>query len=146
MYPCADGATPLPGICGWRHILRTANFVDVAQEAIETGLSSTLPPAVRHHTGYHPNYFLLGFRAQFPPQKDHLLASFKGRWAPQAGLQDPPGAPTSRDLQGLQEPIQGHLAGLHPVASRAAGPRKRGLFPSRGKSMYIVCIWPTGMA
>ena len=48
-YPCADGATPLPGICGWRHILRTANFVDVAQEAIETGLSSTLPPAVTHH-------------------------------------------------------------------------------------------------
>ena len=37
MYPCADGATPLPGICGWRHILRTANFVDVAQEAIELG-------------------------------------------------------------------------------------------------------------
>ena len=34
-YPCADGATPLPGICRWRHILRPANLMDVAQEAIE---------------------------------------------------------------------------------------------------------------
>ena len=38
---------PISGICGWRHILRPANFVDVAREAIEAGLSSK--PAVRHH-------------------------------------------------------------------------------------------------
>ena len=33
----------------WRHILRRANLEDVAQEAIETGLSSKIPPAVRNH-------------------------------------------------------------------------------------------------
>ena len=37
-YPCFHGATPLPGICEWQH----------AQEA-KAGLSSTPPPAVRHH-------------------------------------------------------------------------------------------------
>ena len=34
---------PTSRICGWRHILRPANFVDVAQAAIETGLSSKSP-------------------------------------------------------------------------------------------------------
>ena len=45
----------------WRHILRPANFVDVAQEAIEAGLSSKPPPG--DITEYHPNCFPLVFRA-----------------------------------------------------------------------------------
>ena len=69
MYPCADGATPLAGICGWRQILRPANFIDVAQEAIETGLSSTLPPAVRHHRLPHK---LLPVRVQGYAFNSHL--------------------------------------------------------------------------
>ena len=76
MYPCADGATPLPGICGWRHILCPANFVDVAQEAIEAWLSSKPPPAVRHHR-LPPKLLPVKVRAtpSIPTSKDRLLAS-----------------------------------------------------------------------
>ena len=90
MYPCADGATPLPGI-GWRQILRPANFVHVASEAIEAGFSSKLPPVVRL-AGYHPNYFLFGFRAtpSIPTSKRSSSRSFKEEdGPPQAGLQEP---------------------------------------------------------
>ena len=96
-----------PHFHGWRQILRPANFVDVAQEAIETGLSSTLPPAVRH-TGYHSNYFLLGFRAtpSIPTSnRSSSRFSFKGiqrrRTGPlQVGLQGPP-ASGFQKAQGL---------------------------------------------
>ena len=94
MYPCADGATPLPGICGWRQILCPANFVDVVQEAIETGLSSILPPAVRHH--------------RLPPKllPDRLLASSDKKIdvkdGPAAG--GPPGLQAQRPTPGLQGP------------------------------------------
>ena len=94
MYPCADGATLL---LGWRHILRTANFIDVAQQPIETGLSSKSPPAVRH-TGYHPNYFLLG--PSIPTSKMlQALASKVPRRS--KDLQEPPGPWPVRALQGL---------------------------------------------
>ena len=35
--------SPLPGICGWRHVLRPANLTDIVQESIETGLSLKFP-------------------------------------------------------------------------------------------------------
>ena len=114
MYPCADGATPLPGICGWRHILRPANFVDVAQEAIETGLSSKLPPAVRHHR-LPPK--LLPVRVQGYALNSHLQkvvfslllqmnTSTKDGPGLQGAFQEPPGKFQGEllELQGLLFP------------------------------------------
>ena len=99
MYPCADGATPLPVICGWRHILRPANFVDVAQEAIETGFSSKLPPAVRHH--------------RLPPKLLPVRPSFQGLQHLQ--LQNfspwPRGPPTDLLQLGTRTPQGGPLEG-----------------------------------
>ena len=46
--PVAPPATPLPGICGRRHVLRPVNVVDIVQESIETGLSLNCPHATRH--------------------------------------------------------------------------------------------------
>ena len=125
MYPCTDGATPLPGICGWRQILRPANFVDVVQEAIETGLSSILPPAVRHHR-LPPK--LLPVRVNSHLQKIVFsLLLRRDRWVPgppQASLQ----GPVFRGLQGPQGPpgappraleFQERLQGLKGRTSRS---------------------------
>ena len=144
MYPCADGATPLPGICGWRHILRTANFIDVAQEAIETGLSSTLPHAVRHHR-LPPNYFLLGSRATPSiPTSKRSSSRFLER----------------NKMRGRRRRASGASRGLHPAASVQGPPPEasrglqapgasrglRRLQPFRGLRTLkknLSFIWPT---
>ena len=36
-YPCANGATPLAGICGWRHVLPPANLVDLPKKPLKLG-------------------------------------------------------------------------------------------------------------
>ena len=76
---------------------------------------------------------------------------------PQAGLQEPPagpprGAARGRGLQGFQEASRkpkspdlrfgrvSKLQGPDPANDRGFG-----VCPSRGKSMYIVYIWPTGL-
>ena len=120
MYPCADGATPLPGICGWRHNLCPANFVDVAQEAIETWLSSKPPPAVRHHR-LPPKLLPVRVRAtpSIPTSKDRLLASPSNefpndqlnarrarRGLRASGLPGPPGPPGPPAPLGLQSLVR----------------------------------------
>ena len=155
MYPCADGATPLPGICGWRHILRPANFVDVAQEAIETGLSSKLPPAVRHPP--IPTFKRSSSRS---PSNEH---QHKGPGAP-GGLQGQgprPSRASSTCILGRLPPCLRPLPRQFAAARGQTfkGPARRslkigvhvfracnlgfGVFPSRRKSTYIVYIWPT---
>ena len=161
MYPCADGATPLPGICGWRHIPRPANFVDVAQEAIETGLSSTLPPAVRHH---RPPPKLLpkasnGFRHLQKPSGTSRLSRHRPPKPPaklsrasrtSRGLR-PPGASrgipkravfglvlSGHSQPGARMPLGGPLEGGRNLQVEA--------WVLGFKSMYIVYIWLTGVA
>ena len=53
--PCADGATPLPGICGWRRVLLPANLVEKFQKSIEIELSINSSPAVKQ-----PKLFQVG--------------------------------------------------------------------------------------
>ena len=89
------------GICGWRQILRPAYFIDVAQEAIETGLSSILPPALRGVLSRAPEPCRdLGL----PGASRNLHTS--GRQKPPGGLQGPQGLTGSRAdlLQRLKGP------------------------------------------
>ena len=97
------------------------------------------------------------------------------KWPPAPGLQEPPGASGAGASRGLQGP-PGALKGPElpatwveacqgralPARTPPGGPPRRSLkmwacqvealrfgfrvFPSRGKSMYIVYIWPTGVA
>ena len=135
--------------------------MDIAQEAIETGLSSRLPPAVRHH--------------------NRLLASERnkrkaGRRRREArGLQGPPKPPGASRFPGsktLQAATTGlRFRGLACATSRLKGSHPQmgartlqqtlceaenlgasfacvwiSGIPSKQKSMYIVSIWPTGVA
>ena len=87
------------------HFQGAAHPADVAQEAIETGL---YPHPLCDITGYHPNYFLVGFRgyAQFPPRKDRLLAKKRRQdWRRASrGLQGPPGASRPPGVSGPPGP------------------------------------------
>ena len=101
----------------------------------------------RDITGYHPNYFLLGFRAtpSIPTSKRSSSCSFKEK--EQAGLQGPPGAsPSPADL--LQLGARTLQRASWKDAKNVENPFQAliGVFPSRGKSMYIVHIWLTRVA
>ena len=147
MYPCADGATPLPGICGRRHILRPANFVDVAQVAIETGLSSKLPPAVRHHRlppkllpvrvlGYALNSHLqkivfslllqMNTSTRDGPAAPKGLQHFSGPPKASSSLERPP------DVQGLQEQMAPLVSGPYPGNLLQPGARPPSTAPLGG--------------
>ena len=137
MYPCADGATPLPGICGWRHILRTANFIDVAQEAIETGLSST---PTRCETSQATTQITscsgLGLRPRFPPRKDRLLGPTRAsRRGASRGLQGPQGPPQASGPPGRLKIWACHCQAL------SFGFR---VFPSRKNQCTLYIFGPLG--
>ena len=105
------------GICGWRHVLRRANFVDIASESIETELS---PSHCETSQATAETTSCLGCRAtpSILTSKSSSRSSLRAlrRW----GLQGPPG---------LQ--FRSH-----------EGTAQVGL---RGKSTYIIVeIWPTG--
>ena len=128
-YPCADGATPLPGICGWRHILHTANFVDVAQEAIETGLSSTFPPAVRHD---RLPFKLLPVRVGPPGASEGLRVPGALKWGCTPGIFEPFGVqrPAPQSPPGPSETLQD----LHSLQASSPGAWPSGTSTIRGPS------------
>ena len=104
-------------------------------------------------TGYHPNYFLLGFRAtpSIPTLKRSKGDSLQGPPRASRVLQGPPG--TSRGSRLEAPPNQAGLQGppLREKFPGLGGPRgclervQTQAFLS-GKSMYLVYIWVTGVA
>ena len=141
MYPCADGATALPEICGGISCI-PANFVDVAQEAIETG---TLPPAVRHTTQITSCYGL-GLRPQFPPRKDRLL-TFSDACCACRGAGRVPGAstnslgPSKTSTNFLQKPPKASRTLQAPgFQQKSQGPQCL-VYRNFSPHLQICCSW-----